>query len=158
MSDDMLVNRLMQVQERIAAVVEDRPEAALRQAATPEGWTAADILAHLRASDDIIAYRAYTILVRDNPPLPAYDERRWAAVAYYDDIAVAASLLAFTVKRAELVRMLRRLAPADWERQGTHEISGPRTLRAVITVLVEHEEEHCAQLEGLGLAAFSQEA
>ncbi len=149
-SDKDLVDRLEQVPQRIACIVEGGTEAALRQAANAESWSAAEILAHLRASDDILAYRAYAILVRDNPPMPGYDERRWAEVARYGVISPEASLVAFTVKRAELVRMLRHIPATDWERLGIHEISGPRTLREVLTALVEHEEEHCAQLERSG--------
>ena len=115
-----------------------------------DAWSAAEIMAHLRASDDILAYRIYTILVRDDPPMPAYDERRWAEVAQYTTIPFQDSLAVFAAKRAELVRVLRHLAPADWDRQGVHEVYGPRTLRRVVTGLVEHEEEHCVQLETLG--------
>lgn len=149
-SDKDLVDRLEQVPERLARALEGQPQVPPPAAADSEEWSAAEILAHLRASDDILAYRAYAILVRDNPPMPVYDERRWAEVARYGVISPAASLVAFTVKRAELVRMLRHIPTADWERLGIHEISGPRTLREVLTALVEHEEEHCAQLERSG--------
>jgi hypothetical protein len=43
--------------------------------------------------------------------------------------------------------MLGRIASEDWRRIGLHEVCGPVSLLNVITTLVEHEEEHCAQLE-----------
>jgi hypothetical protein len=147
MSDEELIDRLEQVPERLARALAG--DAAQRPATGPEGWSAVEILAHVRASDDIIAYRAYAILARDNPPLPAYDDRRWAEVTQYLEVETAASLAAFAAKRAELVRVLRHVAPADWERQGVHEVNGPLTLRQVVAFLLEHDEEHCAQLEAL---------
>jgi hypothetical protein len=115
-------------------------------------WSAAAILAHLRASDDNITPRIYAMLVRDNPPLPAYDDRRWAEVAGYERADFRTSLSAFTLRRAELVVLLRRLAPADWQRTGLHEAHGSITLLQVVTHLVEHEEEHCRQLETIKAA------
>ncbi len=55
----------------------------------------------------------------------------------------------FTLHRAELASMLRRAASDDWERIGTHEERGVISLLDVITHVVEHEEEHCAQLEAI---------
>ena len=45
--------------------------------------------------------------------------------------------------------MLRRIALDDWDRVGIHEARGTITLLDVIGTLVEHEEEHCDQLEAI---------
>jgi hypothetical protein len=86
------------------------------------------------------------ILVRDQPPLAAYDDRRWAEVAGYAQADFQTSLQAFTLRRAELVSILRSIAPEEWQRIGVHEAHGPVSLLDVITTLVEHEE-HCTQLK-----------
>jgi hypothetical protein len=91
----------------------------------------------------------YALLVRDDPPLAAYDDRRWAEVAGYEQADFQSSLAAFTLRRAELVALLRRITPADWQRTGLHEAHGLISVLQVVTHLVEHEEEHCAQLEAL---------
>jgi len=150
-ADERLVDELEQMPQRIARALAGRSAAALRQRPTadPDSWSAAEILAHLRATDDILGYRVYAILVRDNPPMPAYDEQRWVEVARYGEVAVEDSLTMYTLRRAELIRTLRHIAPADWERTGTHETYGPQTLRAAVRKLAEHEAEHCAQLEAL---------
>ncbi|MGZ3582765.1 MAG: DinB family protein [Ktedonobacterales bacterium] len=140
-----LVERLAYTPQRILDAVSGWSEAEIHGARAEGEWSAADILAHVRASDDIMAYRVYAILARDVPPLPAYDERRWAEVAGYARMDFRASLDTFTRRRAELVALLRRIAPEDWERTGTHEVCGPLTLREVVTGLVEHEEEHAGQ-------------
>ena len=144
-----LLERLLAMPERIAAAVAGWELGQLRALGPVDGWSAAEILAHLRASDDIFAPRCYAVLTRDNPPLPDYDERRWAEVAGYSEARFAPSLTTFRLRRLELVSTLRRAAPADWLRSGTHETRGPLTLLALAESLVAHEEEHCAQLQAM---------
>ena len=84
-------------------------------------WPIAEVFAHIRASDDIVIPRIYTILVRDSPPLLAYDESHWVEVAWYTEVEFHRSLHLFTLRRAEVVNMLRQLAPKSWQRTGVHE-------------------------------------
>lgn len=146
--DDLLA-RLAGIPGRVASAMAGWSEAQLRAPSASGEWSAAAIFAHMRASDDILAPRASMILTRDQPPLAAYDERCWAEVVGYSQADFPTSLQAFTLRRAELVGMLRRAAPADWQRTGTHEVRGPLSLLEVVAGVVEHEEEHCAQLETL---------
>ncbi len=119
------------------------------------------------------AIGAYAILTRDNPPLADYNERRWAEVAGYAREPFHELLRVYTLHRAELVNMLRqararerptgarvrkpsfRKRPPpqarleDWQRVGAHELRGTITLLGEMTYLVEHKEEHCAQLEAM---------
>lgn len=147
------VERLSSVPRRIAHAIEGLSAAELRIA--PNGdWSIAQVLAHLRASDDILAYRIYCILARDERQLPAYDERRWAEVAGYTQTADPRELLdVYIGRRAELVDILRRISPAEWQRVGAHEERGPITIADVATYLVTHEEEHCQQIDRLVILA-----
>ena len=144
-----LVTRFAAVPARIALAVAGWSTERLRISPGAGAWSASDILAHVRASDDIVAPRIYMTLARDNPPLLAFDERRWAEIADYHVADFQASLAAFTVRRSEMARVLGRLTPAEWQRAGTHEARGSLTLAAIVESLVAHEEEHCAQLEAL---------
>ncbi len=146
---EALLERLLDAPARIAGAAGSWRPAQLYAAPAAGDWSAAEILAHLRASDDILAPRVYAMLARDNPPLAAYDERRWAAVAGYAQTEFHDSLTVFTLRRTELVEALRQLAPEDWGRTGAHEERGTISVLDVVTGLVEHEEEHCAQLEAL---------
>ncbi|MBF6589370.1 MAG: DinB family protein [Ktedonobacterales bacterium] len=137
-----VLTRLETAPGRIAAAVAGWDGARLRAAPAAGEWSAAEILAHLRASDDILAYRAYMLLARDQPPLSLFDERRWAEVAGYAQSDFHQSLAAFTLRRAELVRMRAAAPPEAWARTGMHESRGPITLLEVLRVLADHEEEH----------------
>ncbi len=146
-----LVARMAAVPARIEAALAGWDETRMRMAPRDGGWSPAEILAHLRASDDILAPRVYMILARDEPPLAAFDERRWAEVAGYAHGDVRESLAIYAGRRAELVAALRAMPADAWARTGISEMHGRMTLEALVRTLVEHEEEHCAQLETLVL-------
>ncbi len=146
---DQIIDRLAAIPGRISRAVAGWSDERLRVAPAAGEWSASAVLAHVRAADDIQSPRLLMMLARDNPPLPAFDERRWAEVAAYDEVDFATSLAAFTLRRAELVAALRRARVDDWRRTGAHETRGTITLLDVARGVVEHEEEHCAQLEAM---------
>jgi hypothetical protein len=113
------------------------------------GWSAATIGAHLRAADDVLALRLLQVLVRDKPPLPAYDERRWQDVAGYDLLAPARSIATFSARREELIAALRRQPAEAWQRVGVHELAGQQTLLQIAVGIGEHEREHLDSIERL---------
>jgi hypothetical protein len=153
---DNLLDRLALIPERIAFAVAGWSEIDLHTRSATDQWSAAAIFAHLRASDDILTPRLFAILVRDKPALAAFDERRWAELAGYEQANFQTSLSLYTLRRAELITVLRRLEPADWQRTGLHETHGVISILQAVTYLVEHEEEHCRQLEAIR-ASFNAE-
>lgn len=143
-----VIARLAAIPGRIAQLTAGWSDQELRAAPGDEAWSAGQIFAHLRSADDILAYRAYAILVRDDTPLlPIFDEHRWADVAGYVEMDFGLSLRTFAARREELVYMLRRVAPADWERKAVREQLGQITLLEGMILLIEHEEEHCLEIE-----------
>ena len=146
---DDLVERLAATPGRIAAAAAGRSPEELSAAPADGEWSAVAILAHLRASDDILAPRLVAMLVREEPALPAFDDRRWEEVMGYAASDFQELLATFTFRRVELVRVLRQLAPADWQRTGLHEARGRITLQETLRHIAEHEAEHCLQLEAL---------
>jgi hypothetical protein len=146
---DALVERLADTPGRIAAATAGRSPEQLATAPADDEWSPLAILAHVRASDDILAPRLIAMLVRAEPPLPAFDDRRWCEVMGYAESDFQELLATFTFRRAELVRVLRRLTPPDWERTGLHEERGKVTLLEVLRHIAEHEAEHCLQIETL---------
>lgn len=144
-----LLMRLAQTPAQLASIVTAQKQASLVARRAVDDWSADEILAHLRAADDILSYRVYALLVRDNPLLPALDERSWAVIAGYDKMDFFGSLTTFTARRAELVTALQRLPLNAWQRTGVHDANGPFTLWTLVQHLVAHEEEHCQQLAAL---------
>ena len=146
---DQLLRDLEATPVRLEELFAGRDDAALRARAGTDNWSALDVLIHLRASDEIIAPRLVQLLVRDEPPLPAFDERRWADVVGYDAFPPALLLARFAARRDELLHALRRCAAAAWERTGRHEEDGSLTLWTIASRLAAHEAEHLTHLTHL---------
>jgi hypothetical protein len=87
------------------------------------------------------------MLVREQPPLTAFDDTRWAQVARYSSVPLIESLELLRLQRKELVTALRALDLSEWERTGIHEARGTLTVMQVARDIAEHDEEHCAQIE-----------
>jgi hypothetical protein len=116
----------------------------------PEEWLPAQVMAHVRASNDILEPRILQILVRDEPPLPAFDERRWSEVARYETLPVTDLLSVLRARRRDLVRALRAISPEDWERAGQHENRGLVTVLDLARHIADHDDEHIMQIEQAG--------
>jgi hypothetical protein len=112
-----------------------------------DGWSPLEIIRHMRAADAVLSPRIYHVLVRDNPPLPAFDERTWASLIEAAGVPLDAQLASFAIQRAELTALLRTLTPEQWLRAGTHEALGTQSVLDICAKIVDHEREHLAQLE-----------
>lgn len=115
----------------------------------PDEWSAADLLAHVRASDAVLSPRVFQLLIRPSAPLAGFDERRWALVAGRANVPISGQLTAFQLHREELVGVLRTLTPNEWQLTGAHETRGALSIRDIATELASHELEHRAQLEDI---------
>ena len=112
-------------------------------------WGVADIIQHVRAADAILSPRVFQILVRDGAPLPAFDERAWGELLANAGIPLDQQVAEFTLRRAELVAVLRTLTQEQWQSCGQHEVTGLVSVAAVCRGIADHEAEHRAQLEGV---------
>lgn len=117
--------------------------------AGPDNWSALDVLAHVRSANEILMPRITQILIRDNPPMPAFDERDWATANDYVNQPLK-QLAARVVDRCvEFGQLLSTLSPDQWQRTGLHEQSGELTLLQIATHTVAHIDEHVAQIAEL---------
>ncbi len=150
-SIENIINRLAAIPILLAQTTELASETDVHTPPAQGEWTIAEVFAHIRASDDLLTPRVYAILVRDQSPLIAYNERYWAEIVGYAQADFHPSLMLFTLRRAELIDVLRQLAPSDWQRVGIHEERGPITLFEMVKGWVGHEEEHCQQITAIGI-------
>lgn len=146
---EILTDRLETTVRRLTWAMMDCDPEDLNAAPEPGEWSPLQILAHLKASDDIVMPRIPMILTRDHPLLPDVDERMWADIAGYVDAPVDQTLLVFQRRRNETLWQLRRLPDEAWDLVGVHEERGEMTLYAMLASFAAHEEEHLAQLHDL---------
>ena len=146
----LMLDRLESSAQRITWGIVDLDEEELTSGSEEgedEEWSPIQILAHVKACDDIMTGRIASILTNPKAVVPNFDEQAWATIAAYTEAPVDQTLMALQRHRGEMVWQLRRLPEATWQQSFTHETRGTLTLLALVQSFLEHEEEHVAQLE-----------
>ena len=149
---DKVVALLTDQPPKIAAAVEGLPAAQLRTPAAPGEWSATEILAHLRSCEEVWGGCIRTILAEDRPTIRAVNPRTFMESTDYPTLDFAPSYAAFLKHRTALVKTLRSLSPADWERSALVVGAGKPLERTVLSYakwLAEHERSHVKQLQRL---------
>ncbi len=85
-----------------------------------KGWTALEVLCHLRDFDEIFYNRAVMMLEYDHPQLPAYDHEAMAIENDYISQDLAAVLAELQEKRTRFIQFWQDLGEEQWERTGQH--------------------------------------
>lgn len=141
-----VISRLAAAPGRFADLLSRLEDADSITSAVEDEWSPAQVMAHLRAANDILEPRMYQILVREATPLIGFDETQWQRIAGYGSLPVTDLLHTMMLKRKELVHALQGLAPEDWDRTGTHEVRGPMSVLDIARQIADHEDEHVAQI------------
>jgi hypothetical protein len=123
----------------LGALFATAPEAALRERPAPEEWSPYEVLAHMRAVNDLISKRIALMLEEDNPEFP-----RPTPPAPLDD--VAALLADWRATRAQHLAWLRDLTPAQLARTGRSTRFGQMTAREHIIEWAYHDLDHTRQI------------
>lgn len=127
-------------------VLEPISEEALGRPEAPGKWSLSQVAAHLADSEVAYAWRLRLILAQDRPPLTGYDQDAWAERLGYADVDLKQSLLLFETLRASNLRLLRRLAPVDWERVAVHAERGEESVRHMAKLYAGHDLLHLRQI------------
>ena len=122
--------------------------------ATPDfgGWSANEVLAHLRACADVWGDCIASMLTTDMPTLRAINPRTWIRKTDYVDQEFPHSLDVFTTQRADLLAVLEPLGPEGWSRAATITGAGRPLERTVLFYaqwLARHERSHLKQIQGI---------
>ena len=139
---------LEETTDRIMSVSHGLEDARLQFKPNKKSWSVNDILAHLRSCSDLWTHSIYAMLAEHEPAFSDIDERKWAKVTRYAELPFAESFQAFSLQRENLLRVLKALPFALWERSAI--IFGRK--HSVFTQarrLAKHEKEHCEQIESL---------
>jgi hypothetical protein len=114
-------------------------------------WSVNEVLAHLRACDDVWGnYYMMTILAQQKPTIKARNPRTWIKETDYLEQDFESSLRAFTKQRKKLLAALESLSPQDWSRTNTLIGAGKplqQTLLSHADGLARHERAHLKQIE-----------
>ena len=115
---------------RIAALTADLSPAHLQTRPTHDGWSANDVLAHLRACADVWGTCIVAMIEEDRPVLRAVNPRTWIKQTDYLDLEFRPSLRSFATQRADLLAVLSPCLGTCGNGDGGGK--GPRAVRAVL--------------------------
>lgn len=121
-------------------------EAELRRPEAPGKWSLLQVAAHLADSEIAYAWRLRLVLAQDRPPLTGYDQDAWEERLGYGETALADVLELFEALRASNLRLLRRLAPEDWDRVAVHAERGEESVRHMARLYAGHDLLHLRQI------------
>ncbi len=148
---DTILTILKETPLRLAKVTTGLTPAQLHTAPSAGEWSAIEVLAHLRACNEVWGgYYIMTILAEDKPTIKAVNPRTWIKNTDYLEQEFQPSLRAFTKERRKLLAVLKPLPPKDWTRTNTLIGAGKplqQTLVSHADGLARHERAHLKQIE-----------
>jgi len=145
---------------RLADLSGDLPPAQLLAPPEPGEWSARDVgecthSAHLRACADMWGKYMAVMLREERLTIKAVNPTTWIKQTNYREQEFQPSLQAFTTQQADLLAMLKPLAPEAWTRTAMVTGAGKLRERSVYTYalwLANHERAHFKQIERIANA------
>jgi hypothetical protein len=147
---EQVLTVLTQTPRRLAVLTRAVDPGRLDRRPSPEAWSAAEVLAHLRSCADVWGECIARILAQDRPTIRAVNPRTYLASTDYASAAFDVHLMAFTRQRAELLDLLHELPPEAWRRSAVVTGAGrplERTVLSYATWLASHERPHVRQVD-----------
>jgi DinB family protein len=147
---EQVLTRLAAAPPHIAELTAGLSPAQLRAVPSDAGWSATDVLSHLRSCSDVWGDYIARILAEDHPTIRAVNPTTWIKKTGYPDLAFRPSLHSFTTQRADLLSVLQPLPPEAWSRAATVTGAGRPRVRTVLSYaqwLANHERSHFKQIE-----------
>lgn len=136
---------------RLRAVAAGRPDELLHEPLEPGGWSARDILGHLRACQRTWGAYLERILDEDHPTFRYQSPRSTIRRTDFLTLPYRDSLEGFAADRDRLLARLRTLGSADVDRVASVKVSGGRiqehTAFSYAHRMAEHERDHVEHLE-----------
>ena len=138
---------------RITTLTDGLARDQLRASPEPGAWSANDVLAHLRASHDVLGGSILRILAEDRPAWKRLSPRAWMRKTDYLDWEFEPGVEAFKKQRAELLAVVESLPREAWDRTAivTEKPGGTidRSARFYGGWMAAHEREHCEQIAAI---------
>jgi hypothetical protein len=140
------VARLARTADDLAAAMHGRPAADLYRRPDEKNWAAAEVVCHLRDTEELFMSRFQSMLAMDEPRFLPIDPDRWADERQYLRAETGPALGAFRTRRRESLDLLAGLRPEQWTRGGLHPVRGRMTVRDFVALMTWHDDNHLDQL------------
>lgn len=150
LSIEEILSRLQAGPARIASLTQGLTEAQLHAAPSAGEWSANDVLAHLRACNDVWGGYIQRIVTEDRPTLRIISPRNYIRRTNYLELDFAPSLEVFTNDRTDLMALLKSLPANAWLRTCIATGAGrpnDRSVHGQADTLARHDRAHLRQIE-----------
>lgn len=150
-----MLSMLTEGPPRIAQLTTEMTPAQLRTGPGEGEWSANDVLAHIRSCADVWGDCIRAMIAEDGITFKAVNPTTWIKKTDYPDLEFRPSLQVFTAQRAELLEVLRALAPKLWAHKATVKGAGKPMERTVLFYaqwMARHERSHIKQIASIAKA------
>jgi DinB superfamily len=150
LTTEQVLTLLAETPPRIAALTAGLVPAQLHTPPNHDGWSANDVLAHLRACADVWGTCIVAMIAEDRPTLRAVNPLTWIKKTDYLELEFRPSLRSFATQRDDLLAVLEPLPREGWSRTATVTGAGKPLQRTVLFYghwLARHERQHVKQIE-----------
>jgi len=122
------------------------PDALTTYRDSGDGWTAVEVLGHLRDFEGVIFQRARLTVEQDNPPLPFPDPDALAHERRYNSQPWRTLLAEWQAERAALIAYLGARTETEWKRPAMHPRRGQLSLLDQLFLTTQHDSLHIEQM------------
>lgn len=135
--------------DRLKAALAGVPRKLLTWRPAPGKWSIHEIVCHMRdAERDGYLYRYRRLLAEDNPTFPDVDGDKLALERQYGRMNLREAVWDWRAARKEVLALLKKIRPEQWQRIGTHESVGPMSLEIILKrQALGNDEAHLGQIE-----------
>jgi len=138
--------RMERTADDVASAIRGAADRALSRRPTATGWSAKEIVCHLRDVEEYFSLRLWMARTLDEPVFPPSEAERWVEDRQYLRSDAGEALTAFRRRRAESLAFFRTLAPGDLQRAGVSAARGRLTIGDHVAIMAWHDENHLEQL------------
>jgi hypothetical protein len=135
---------------RIGELTDGMTAARLHGGPAPDEWSVNDVLAHLRACNDVLGGNMRRILTEDRPVWRAMNPRTWQKKSGYHDLRFGQSFDDFASQRAALLALLEPQPREAWDRTASVTVPPKKIFEYSVRYygdwLAAHERAHLRHL------------
>ncbi len=147
MAFDDLISEYLRGPQLLRDAIQGMTPAQLDAAPVPGKWSTRQLVCHIADFEPVYADRMKRVLAEHEPPLLSGDPDLFAAKLAYDRRNAQEELKLIELVRKQMVRILRQLEPADFQRRGIHSADGPLTLETLLRRITGHIPHHVKFIE-----------
>ena len=139
----VMAEQLPWLEDRLAG----HDHVALRRAEAPGKWSVVEVVQHLADTELVYGYRTRVVLSEDRPPLPGFDQDRWARLFRYAEVRPEEALAQLQALRPANLRVWRNLSAEQLARTGRHSERGDESVAQMLRLGAAHDLVHRRQID-----------